>query len=231
MKKFSAFLYSAMILILSGINVPGTTDIPVEKKEAVIGAWVHRDFYYVFKDSVMTALKIEGEPKGYKTFRYMLERMGAHDLIIFGKDLSDSKNLDFLLVDEVTDSTAVFAAGTPFVRADSSTGLIGTWKHMKEFETILLTIKTNTVDYRETAWDVNTGLTHITEERYGLYTPGKGKDRGRFYISFDDGTRTTIFPIIYGNILYLFDLCPRKSMFQRVERAPRYSDYKKAAGK
>ena len=219
------------IMVLSVLTVFGSPDVTGEKLEEVIGAWVHKDFYYVFQDSVMTAIKIDGEPKGYKTFNYSVKRLGFYNLIRYGRNLSDSTSFDFLLFDEVTDSTAVFALGTTFVRADSTTGLIGTWKHMKNFKTINLTIGSSTIDYQETIMDYKTGLTSITEERHGIYKPWKGRYTGRFFVRFDDGTRTTIVPVLFGNIMYLCDLSPRKSIFIRTAKAPSYRDYQDAISK
>ena len=230
MKKFAIFLFISTTVILSGIKAPGTPETPGEIKDAIIGSWIHRDFYYVFQDSVLTAIKIEGEPKGYKTFRYTMESLGAHVLFRYGKDLIDSTDNDFLLVNDVTDSTAVFAIATPFVRADSSRSLTGTWKYVKNLNAIVLTIGTGTIDYFELYPDKITGQTQTAVELHGKYRPGKGKYTGRLYINFDDGTKTTLFPVIFGDLMYLFDLGPRKSMFLKTEKAPTFREYQKAAG-
>ena len=52
---------------------------------------------------------------------YSLERKETFSLIRYGKNINDAKDLEFLMVDDVNDSTAVLALGTAFVRADSST--------------------------------------------------------------------------------------------------------------
>ena len=230
MKKTAIFLFILTAVILSGIKAPGTPETPGEIKDAIIGSWIHREFYYDFQDSVLTAVKIEGEPRGYKTFRYTMENMGGHVFIRYGKDLIDSSDNDFLYVDNVTDSTAVLAIATPFVRADSSKSFTGTWKHVKNLNAVVMTIGTGTIDYFELYLEETTGQTQTAVELHGQYRPGKGKYTGRFYINFDDGTKTILFPVIFGDLMYLFDLSPRKSMFLRTDKAPTFREYQKAAG-
>ena len=226
-------LIAASVLILtviSGITVLGKNDDSVEKRELMTGAWVHRDFYYTFTDSVMTAIKVAGEPKGYKMFRYTMDRIGGHDILRFGRDLSDTSDNTIMIVGEVTDSTAVFAFPTPFVRADSSRGLLGTWKYAKDLISITLTFTPGTMTYREEQIDTETGIPNILEERQGRYTAGAGKNTGKFYVLFEDSTRTSITPVIVDNLMYMFDLSPRKSVFLRAEKAPSFTEYKKALG-
>ncbi|MFC1528341.1 hypothetical protein ACFL5B_00375, partial [Candidatus Latescibacterota bacterium] len=159
------------------------------------------------------------------TFKYTYEKLGLFSLIRFGKDLSDSTDFNFLFVDEVTDSTAIFAYGTPFVRADSSSGLFGTWKYVKDLKTISITIRANTIDYRETRMDYKTGIINTIEERQGRLEVRKGRFRGQFTIHFSDNTTSTVVPLLYNNIMYLYDISPRKSMFLRAKQTPTYYEY------
>ncbi len=221
-----------IITLISAIYIPrlAVTDNEIQKN--ITGAWEYFDFYYLFdSNGVMNAIKIEGTPKGYKSFRYSLEWKDSYGLISYGKNLSDSSDIDFIMVDEVTDSTAVFAYGTPFIRADTGTGLIGSWKHVKGFESVIMTIGIHTFDYLVTSINFTTGATITKEERNGTYTLGKGKDSGRFNISFDDGTSTVVFPLIFGEVMYFFDLSKRKSLFIKTEHAPTFREYQKATGK
>jgi len=230
MKKIALLLFFAAATIPSGIRVLGTPGEIGDKKELLRGVWVHRGFYYVFRDSVMTAVKVSGEPKGYKTFKYTIEKFNGVSLLRYGKDITDSTDNDFLLVGDVTDSTAVLAYPTPFIRADSSKGLIGTWKHVEELTAIFLTIGAGTLDYRELVLDSTTGEIRTTVQRHGFYRAGKGKNTGRLFVNFDDDTKTVLLPIVFGDLMYLFDLSPRKSVFLRTDRAPTFRDYQRAVG-
>jgi len=229
MKKIALLFFILAAMVPSGMKVLGIPGDPEDKREAIIGAWVHRGFYYVFQDSVMTAVKISGEPKGFKSFRYTLEALGNIDLIRYGADLADTRNNEFLLLGTVTDSTAVIAYATPFVRADSSKGFVGTWKNVVDMKAIVLTVGAGTIDYSEIFLDGSTGRTVTTEQRLGFYRGGKGRNSGKFYISFDDGSKATLLPIIFGDVMYLFDISPRKSVFMKTDRAPTFREFQQAA--
>jgi len=227
MKK-TMLLVLIALLVPSGINVLGTPDTPGAKQNAIRGAWVHRDFYYVFLDSVMTAVKIAGEPKGYKTFKYTVQEMGGIALIRYGRDLEKTADNQFLLIDDITDSTAVFAFPTVFARQDSGSGFIGVWRHARDTKSVLLTVGSGSIDYRDLELDTSTGILTTKAERRGFYQPGKGKYSGRFSVVFDDGTKTTLIPIVFRNVMYLFDVSPRKSVFLRADNAPSFRDYQEA---
>lgn len=227
MKKI-IFILLLSILVPSGLTVFGVPDLPGTKQDAIRGAWVHRDFYYVFLDSVMTAVKINGEPKGYKSFKYTMKDLGSVSLIRYGRDLAKSGDNQFLLVDVVTDTTAVFAYPTAFARQDSSSGFLGKWHYVRDTKSIELIVGSGSIDYREMTLNVDTGEITTVVTRHGFYKGGKGKNMGRFSVVFDDGTKTTLIPIVFGNVMYLFDLSPRKSVFLRSSNAPTYRDYQEA---
>ena len=73
-----------------------------------------------------------------------------------------------------------------------------------------------------------TGTINIIEEKQGIFEARKGKYRGQFTIHFSDDTQTRVVPILFKNIMYLYDLSPRKSMFLRSERTPSYREYQEA---
>lgn len=226
------FILSVLLILLSNIQEQDRFGVTEETNKPIIGTWVQRDFYYVFDNAgVMKAIKVKEEPKGFMMFKYSLFHTENYDFIKYGKNLSDDTNLDFLLVKDVTDTTALFAAGTLFVRTDSSTALRGSWKYVKNFKTILLDIGVDTIDYRETLYNINTLTTITQEERHGHYTTRYVDEPGLFFISFNDGTETEVLPILFGDIMYLFDLSPRRCIFHRTETAPSYQDYKKETGK
>ncbi|MFC1692408.1 hypothetical protein ACFL1R_02760 [Candidatus Latescibacterota bacterium] len=222
------FILVTLVTALSLIPL-ASAQVPDEKIEAMYGTWIHRDLHYVFEDTgKMKIIKVKGEPKGYKTFEYSWQRIENYDFIYYGESLSENGNLNFLLIDDVSDSSAVLSVGTSFVRADSSKGFPGTWKHIKDFTTILLNIEFRTITYNETIFDVETGNTIKSEERTGQFDMGKGRNSGQIYIRFQDVTEVKVVPVLLEDIMYLFDLNPGKSFFRKVERAPAYSEYKKA---
>ncbi|MCD6307547.1 MAG: hypothetical protein J7M24_00980 [Candidatus Latescibacteria bacterium] len=198
-------------------------------RNTIIGAWVHKGFYYVFQDSVMTAVKTEGEPKGYKSFKYTIDRMDGYNFVRYGSDLSDSSGNNLLLVEDVSDSTAVLAFPTTFVRADSGAGLLGMWKHVVDLTAVEIVFQPGTLLYRQYTFDRTAGADSTIESKTGRIRAGIGKYFGRFYITFDDGTKTTILPVIFGDLMYLYDLSPRKSLFIRTEHAPSFREYQQAA--
>ena len=188
MKKLALLVFLIAAVIPSGMKVLGITETQVDTAKAIQGSWVHRGFYYVFRDSVMTAANLVGEPKGFKTFHYTIQNMGAIQLIRYGKNLSDSGDNSLILVDSVTDSTAVFAYPTIFIRTDSGSGFTGEWRHSKDLRAIQLSVGSGAIDYREMTVDTVSGALTLETVRHGFYRPGKGKNTGRFVISLDDGS-------------------------------------------
>lgn len=222
------------ILLLNVIICFSTSaDIKEVDKNKIVGAWVNNNFYYTFDNQgIMKASKIDSEPISYNTYRYEIIAMGDHEFIRFGRNLSDSASLKLLLVSNVTDSTAMFAYGMTFVKADSIKGLKGSWKHVGNLSLIHWNIDTDTIDYSQVVLDLNTGELITVEEHYGTYIRGVGKgEAGRLFIDFEGGKKAVVVPIFYKDIMYMFDLNPRRTIFTLAESAPTYKDYKKALKK
>lgn len=235
-KIASAFgvLYLAVFTII--IWAQNINEVPKEKMDAIMNGWVQHDLYYVFDNrGVMKAVKILGDPVGYLQFRYTTFRMGANDFVEYTRKSDGKQSVNLLLVDVVTDSTAILSCGTPFVRADSSEGMLGTWKNIKNQTTMLLTIEPETIRYSETIFEIETGNFKTIESRQGKYRrePAgmdiykKTENGGRFHITFEDGRTRTMLPIIYDELMYLFDLTPTKSEFVKIDpgKVPTYRDY------
>jgi hypothetical protein len=146
---------------------------------------------------------------------YSWFRLGEHDCIAFRKAIPGENDLEILLMGEMSDSTAIIALGTPFVRADSSRGLSGLWKHMEQCERMEWRFGPDTAEYRNTVFEPLTGTERMREERAGTLVKGEDNEPGSFTVHFRDGKRATILPIIYRDIMYLFDLSPGKSYFVR----------------
>ncbi len=86
-----------------------------------------------------------------------------------------------------------------------------------------------TIDYSQVVLDLSTGEFKTVEERQGTYIRANRRyDAGRFYIDFQDGKKAVVLPIIYKDIMYMFDLSPRNSLFIATENIPSYKDYKAA---
>ena len=210
-----------------------SADIKKVDINKIAGTWVNGEFYYSFDtQGVMKAIKIDSHPLSYSTYRYEVIAMGDHELIRYGKDLSDSASVNFLLVGSVTDSSAIFAYSIHFVRADSVNGLKGIWKHIDGTSLIFLNIGMNTIDYNHADLDFNTGELITVEEHHGTFIRGRGMDeQGRFYIDFQDGKKAVVLPILFKDIMYMFDLNPSRTRFILTESAPSYKDYKESLNK
>lgn len=235
MKKI-ALMVSVLACVVVSILVAQnrqTASAPID--HAIVGGWERRGFYYVFDSTgVMKAVKIYGDPIGFKLLTYSIIKMGVNEFIEYGGD-KNSTSLNMLLINDVRDSTAIISYGTPFVRADSSDGMLGTWKRVEGFTTMIWTIGPQDIRYLETVYDITTGGTKIIENRAGTYTRepeemsynAKALSGGRYHIRFDDGIKATVLPIIYKKLMYLFDLSPAKALFKRVDpdSIPTYRDY------
>ena len=223
-----------VILMLNAIICFSTSaDIKEVDKNKIVGSWVNNDFYYTFdSQGIMKVTKIDSEPISYNTYRYEIIAMGNHEFIRYGENLSDSTSVKFLYVNDVTDSLAVFGYSLAFVKADSTKGLKGSWKHIDNLSSIYWNIDNNTIEYLHAALDFKKGELITVEEHQGTYTRGVGRhEAGRFYIDFQDGKKTVVIPIFYKDIMYMFDLNPARSTFIMAESAPTYDDYKEALKK
>jgi len=227
-------LYLAVFTII--IWAQNIEEVPKEKIDAIMSGWVQRGLFYVFDNrGVMKAIKISGDPIGFRQFQYTTFRMGGNDFVEYIHKRDGKQSVNLLLVDEVTDSTAILSSGTPFVRADSSEGMLGTWKNIKSQTTLLLTIEPEIIRYSETVFDIETGSFKTIESRQGKYRrEPAGRDiykqtenGGRYHITFSDGRTRTLLPVIYDGLMYLFDLTPSKSEFVKIDpvKVPTYRDY------
>ncbi len=235
MKKI-ALLVSVLASVVVSIIVAQdrqTASAPIN--HAIVGGWERRGFYYVFDSTgVMKAVKISGDPIGFKQLTYSIIKMGVNEFIEYSGG-QDSTSLNILLINDFRDSTAIISYGTPFVRADSSDGMIGTWKRVEGFTTMIWTIGFQDIRYLETVYDITTDGTKIIDNRAGTYTRdpeemgynAKALCGGRYHISFNDGRESTVLPIIYKKLMYLFDFSPAKALFIRVtpDSIPTYQKY------
>ncbi|MFC1552893.1 hypothetical protein ACFL6P_10075, partial [Candidatus Latescibacterota bacterium] len=154
MKKLIKLVTVCTVLI--SVNL--SSDILKIDAEKIAGSWLNGNFYYSFNaEGVMRAIKIDSEPLFYQTYKYELISMGAHELIRYGKDLSDSASVQFLFAAVENDSVTTFAYSTPFVRADSANGLAGEWIRVHGYSSIYWNIGKETVDYMQSSLDVDTG--------------------------------------------------------------------------
>ncbi|MFC1537949.1 hypothetical protein ACFL6H_00870 [Candidatus Latescibacterota bacterium] len=217
--------------LLFAIN--SLSDIEKMDSGKVAGSWINGDFYYSFDTKgVMRAIKIDSIPVFYQTYNYELFSMDSHEFIRYGKDLSDSASVNFLFVNTENDSVAMFAYCTPFVRADSAKGLSGEWIYVNGFSTISWNIGSDTIDYTQSVLDTDTGEFLTLEEHHGAYTRGRGlDDPGWYYIDFEDGKKAVVLPILFKDVLYMFDLNMSRAKFLLTENAPTYNDYKEAQKK
>jgi len=209
----------------------------VDKEHAITGSWERRGLYYTFNaDGTMRAVKIAGEPIGYKEYGFSTFKMGINEFIKFWGIGTDEKAAKILLLDAFTDTTAVIAFGTTFLRENSHVGLLGTWRRVENLKTMIFTILPDSVYYVETVYDTGTSTVKIIENRSGQYTREKLKinvyagseSGGRFHVRFDNGIVETLLPVMYDDIMYVFDLTPGKADFVRVDPkiVPTYNDYK-----
>ncbi len=221
----------SIIFVLMCINILAETEKTEDEDSVIIGSWINiHNFYYSFDNQgVMKVININSDPVYYNTFKYELISMGFKDFIRYGKDLSDSTLVEYMFIGDIIDSTAVFAYGKTFIRDGSGIGLLGTWKYYDDLSSITWTIEKDGITYRQMEIDFTTGEFNTIEEHHGIYKIGsRMKDGGWFYINFEDGTETMILPIIFKDIIYVFDLNPSWSTFNLSENIPTYNDYKKA---
>lgn len=227
MQRVVVLLLSIYVaLVLS--TVPANTEDMVTG--TITGVWVSNNLYYTFDDQgIMKVIHIDSKPIYYETYYYEIIPTRNHTFIRYGKDLTGSTSINLLFVSDITDSTAVFAYGKPFVSVGSVKGLRGSWKCVEDFTSIHWNIDWNTVDYRQDVLDLKTGEFKTIEEHHGTYSRGKRKNEaGRFYIDFQDGKKVVVIPILYEDIMYIFDLNPGRSLFRLTESVPTYREYQKA---
>ena len=120
-----ALLAAGLVFFLSVeiLSTQSTGDDASGKKILLPGMWLKHGFAYHFEDDgTVTALNLGAPPSQIRS-PYSWITMGSHSCIAFRKNPADSLSIEVLLVGEMTDSTAVLALGTPFVRAAG--GIVG----------------------------------------------------------------------------------------------------------
>ena len=236
MKKIFLLTVIIIIFFISDFTAQISPGTGIDQKLNILGSWTRRGFYYSFDDKgVMKAVKIDGDPIGYRQYKYSLFKMGTNTFIEYGGPKRKTSQ-KLMLIDDIKDSTMAIAFGTSFIRADSTEGMIGTWKRIRKFRSMIWEIEPKTVRYSETYFDIDTKSRIIIDERSGTYqrepqrisADSKELTGGRFHIRFNDGRKSIVLPVLFDGIMYLFDLSPEKAMFYRVhpDSIPTYKEYK-----
>ena len=192
------------------------------KKTLLVGTWQKREITYLFEDEVtLSVTRLGGGPSGYIRSRYTWAALGMHDCFTFRKDPADSLSQQVVLVGEVADSTAVLALGTPFVRSGTGSGLTGTWNHVEHLIRIEWTIGQDTVEYRKMVFNADAGRETVVEEYRGTWRRAEGRyEPGSFTVNFPENGQAIVLPMVYRDLMYLFDLSPGKSLFTRGKGKP-----------
>ncbi len=208
----SGFILSALLSPVSGADWALNGASPVE------GSWRNRlGLSYVFDNSgIMTQTVDDKSFAGQKTFKYELITSGMHKLIKYYNGLSDCSETTFLMVTDLTDSTATFAHGLAFSRKDSGSGLKGDWLHVDDLSIITWHIDHEIVAYRHETLDLQSGAFAVLEDRTGTYSMGhRIDDAGMVYVDFNDGSSVVVFPLLFKDVMYLFDFSRIRSSFFR----------------
>jgi hypothetical protein len=223
-KRASVFLLAWFVLAVmpAGFSAQPGYETPAAKKALLVGTWTKRGLTYAFEDTVSLSLsRRESGPERTIRGSYSWLSLGTHTCISFLKNPSDSLSQQVVLVGEMNDSTAVLAIGMPFVRSGTGSGLTGTWNHAEIMTRIEWTFGANTVEYRKFAVDVSTGHETVAEEHKGTWShAGTGAEPGSYEIAFGGNDRAVVLPMVYRDMMYLFDLSSGKSLFAREKAAP-----------
>lgn len=195
-------------------GTPETTS--VTKRDLLSGAWTGGGCTYRIDPDGTILIHRVGAASDSISGKYSWLTMGNHSCITMQRG-GNALSLQVYLIGDVTESRAVIALGTPFIRVGEGKGIPGTWKHMDRMSRMEWTLGPDTVDYRRTVINSRTLEEQVTEHRAGTYREAGGKyEDGSFQLSFQDGSRAVALPIVYRNLMYLFDLSPSKSLFTRV---------------
>lgn len=208
--------------ISSGLSAQHSPEDSTKKRERLTGEWNKSGLSYTFEDTAaLTVTRLEGRPGEQIRGPYAWFTLGTHDCFSFRKNPADSLSLHVVLVGEVTDSTAVLALGVPFVRSGTGFGLQGTWNHAETLTRIEWAFGDSTVIYRKFAFDILTGREAIAEEHRGTWKrAGTGYEPGSCEVMFGGNDRAVVLPMVYRDMMYLFDLSPGKSLFIRGRSKP-----------
>jgi hypothetical protein len=223
MKKNVLFTFVFFFLVCAPAIFSQSGENTNQKKKSLPGTWKLHDFTYVFESSgAMKAGKRDGKVQLSNQYHYRWIKMGMHDCLIFEKDSADSLSAHIMLVGEVTDSTAVLSLAAPFIRKDPGENLCGSWKYAQNMTRIEWTFGPDSLEYRETLLDLFTGYERIIESSRGSYSnlSDSSTEAGSYEVTFQNGKSAVILPVVYKNLMYLFDLSRRKSFFVRDTTAP-----------
>lgn len=202
---------------------------PQPEPPSLTGIWRHHHQYYQFTTTgIMTSIRTDSAPRHYRAYHYEVIPSEAYTLVRFGIDTEDTASCEHLMVRDLMDSTATIAYGRPFVREGDGTGLKGTWVHADDLTIITWQFDRDTVSYRQDVLDLDVGEFVIAESHTGTFARGTRERRGVFSIEFDDGSRASVFPLISGDVMHLFDLTGRQAAFVRAESAPTWEEYRAA---
>ena len=222
--KLPAVLIMALLLAFT-IARGEIADMPDSTRCALCGSWRHFDITCDFASNGIMTINMERSGESMRrSFNYRLFRMGANGFCEYGDNSMDVMGQGLMYIGDITDTTAVIASGTPFLKTGETPGMFGTWKHVAMYRTISLTLDPDRIAYRESIFDPATKTEHITEQRSGTYLRMNGTANndgtvlsgGRYLVHFADGSFATLFPVVYNDRMYLFDLSPCKSVFERV---------------
>ncbi|MFC1485452.1 hypothetical protein ACFL55_00300 [Candidatus Latescibacterota bacterium] len=214
-------LWLFLLTVVATVN--GAT--PPYSMDDITGVWRRIDLSYEFTSSVSMREVMTGSSAAHSvTYQYELVPLSSRTLIRYGKDLADTASCRYLMVNEVTDSTGTFARGTPFIRSEGETGLMGTWVYADGLTIITWRFDHESVEYTDQVFDLATGAFAVAEHHTGTFTKGRQDDAGRFFITFDNGADAVLFPLLTDDIMYLFDLTARRSGFIRVDTRPVLED-------
>lgn len=207
------------ILLLSFFTVITTVQgaSPPYSTDNIAGVWRHFDLSYEFSPAGTMREAVTDSLTEYSAlYRYELVQRGTQTLIRYAQDLADTASCRYLLVCDITDSTGTFARGTPFIRNGGETGLAGSWTYADGLSIITWRFDRETAEYLHQSFDILSGDFATVEYHTGILTKGQGEETDRFSVSFDDGTGAVLFPLIAGDIMYLFDLTAGRADFMKV---------------
>lgn len=200
------------IAIAACSSIAATDDYTaLEQKmiDSLAGSWTHHDVRCLF-DNEDGLTVIRDNAHSERKFTYRL--ISAGDRTFLRCVPADGGEAVLMLKGDVTDSTAVLALGTVFVRADSGDGLTGTWEQANGLSITRLIFSDSTVTFTASRLDMDTGSLVVMESKRGDFTLATGK-RGQIRVAFDSGEAVDMVPLVADGVMYLFDLSPRKSMF------------------
>jgi hypothetical protein len=192
------------------------------QSDNIAGVWRHHTLFYEFGPSgTMRIIQADSVAKARcAVFAYEQIPGESRFLIRYGNTLADTAASSYLLIRETGDSLCTIASGTPFVRESGGPGIKGVWKNANKLTIMTWTFTDQSVAFDQQTLDIKNGE-FITNERHdGVFSRGKRDEAGLFYIQFSDGTTAEIFPLIAGDVIYLFDLSANRSLFARELIAP-----------